>query len=140
MTQDNDTESLGISLLASDLREIHHLLFDLHHAMEAEETPAHIALLLHSLVEVTLYHFALEEGLMQATRYPHLEKHRAEHGWLMEQTRNLQEPLSDPTLDDTMLRILAIAHLKHRQQSDQLYTQWLNGMPLATRQVNNELL
>jgi hypothetical protein len=39
-----------------------------------------------------------------------------------------------------MLRILAIAHLKHRQQSDQLYTQWLNGMPLATRQVNNELL
>jgi hemerythrin-like metal-binding protein len=75
--------------------------------MEAEETPAHIALLLHSLVEVTLYHFALEEGLMQATRYPHLEKHRAEHGWLMEQTRNLQEPLSDPTLDDTMLRILA---------------------------------
>ncbi len=52
-----------------------------------------VAALFSRLREYTVYHFADEERLMRATRYPGLKAHAQDHEELKKQVRHLQERL-----------------------------------------------
>jgi hemerythrin len=84
--------------------------------------------LLRKLAHVTLTHFALEEGMMAATRYPELVLHRLNHQRMMERLRSLVacHKRGSLTLNSHSLGFLSEWHSAHVEDDDLNYGLWLN--------------
>ncbi len=70
---------LGIPAIDADHKTLVGLLNTLHYAMIAGDDRSGLGAILKELVDYTHTHFAREERLMERSRYPGLEAHRAIH-------------------------------------------------------------
>jgi len=121
--------SVGVGMLDRDHREMSEALQELHEAATTGRKRSRTGSLLRRLAHFTLTHFALEESMMGATRYPEMNLHRLKHQWLMQQMENLiaRSNLGNFILDDRSLSPIAESHLDHVQKDDLHYGLWLNG-------------
>jgi hemerythrin len=85
-------------------------------------------LLLCKLAHVTQTHFALEEEMMAATRYPELALHCLNHQRMMERLRSLVacHKRGSLTLNGHSLGFLSEWHGNHVEDDDLSYGLWLN--------------
>lgn len=75
----SDQYSVGVKTLDDQHRGLFQALNDLHASMMKGQSASMTADLLQTLVKYTMSHFAAEEGLMKAAKYPGLTEHLAEH-------------------------------------------------------------
>ncbi|MBB4285503.1 bacteriohemerythrin [Roseospira goensis] len=86
----SDDLETGIEMVDQDHRVLVDLLNQAHDCIGAGEETATLGSVLHALVDYTEYHFAREERLMQAARYPELPAHRELHQRLARQARDIR--------------------------------------------------
>lgn len=124
----NGTLSVGVKILDCDHREMFEAISELHATAVAGKDRNRTGLLLRNLAHFTLTHFALEEGLMAATKYPGLAQHRLNHKCLMEHLEALIS-LHDRdglTLNPDSLGFLQEWLTAHIQNDDMHYGLWVN--------------
>jgi hypothetical protein len=66
----NSELSVGVKILDFDHREMTEAIHEIGEALARDEDPRQTSSLLHRLAEFTLTHFALEEEMMAATKFP----------------------------------------------------------------------
>jgi hemerythrin len=103
-------------------------LYEIQRALTTGEDPRRTESLLRKLANFSLTHFALEEGMMVATKYPGLARHRFNHQRMVGRMRSLVSPhrVDGLTLDHNSLSLLSELHTAHMQQDDLHYGHWLN--------------
>jgi hemerythrin len=128
VTAGNDDMSVGVKILDCDHREMTEALYEMQRELTAGEDPRRSESLLRKLANFSLTHFALEEGMMLATRYPGLARHRLNHRRMIERMKALvsRHRRGGLTLDRNSLSFLSELHTTHIQQDDLHYGLWLN--------------
>ena len=118
----------GARLIDCDHRALEDLFTQLDHNLAAGTPITQIAIQLAAIRQLTLTHFALEESIMQSTKFPGLELHRLEHQWLAEQTASLAARARQQqiTNDDMLLKYLVQTHRAHIRHRDRDYGDWLH--------------
>jgi hemerythrin len=125
-----DESSVGVGLLDCDHREMAEAFKELNAELATGWNHSQARYVLRSLAKFTLIHFALEEGMMEATKYPGLALHRAAHQRLMEQLNALvsRHNRDGVAPDRQCLSLLPVSHETHIQSDDLNYGRWLNGL------------
>jgi len=117
--------------------------FDDHHQLQGALIDAYEAALLDGtdrrlaaetlarLVEFTAVHFADEEQLMAARRYPGLEAHHLAHQRAMEQIHDLERDASVATRETSLANIHRLRRwlLDHVGSLDRAFADWLAANP-----------
>ena len=118
--------SVGVKMLDCDHREMSQAIHDLHAATMQDRSLT--GPLLRRLTDFTLTHFALEEGMMHATKYPGIALHRLHHQYLIGELKALIacHQQKDSALTPSLLRSLSAWHAEHVHQDDMHYGIWLN--------------
>ena len=121
---------VGVPMFDRDHRAISELLLEVNFYASRDKRPALQAHLLKELARVTLSHFALEEEIMTATRYPGAAAHRLRHLAMMEQIDKIVAHWGTPNmaLVKHPLGLLWEAHTAHVENDDLVYGEWLNGL------------
>lgn len=121
--------SVGVAMLDRDHREMSEVLLELHEGLLTGKERRRISPLLRRLAQFTLTHFALEEGMMAATKYPRMAQHIKEHQRMMEEMEALMAHCNrgDLTLNGHSVRYLTKSNLVHVQKEDLHYGLWLKG-------------
>ena len=123
------TEVLSVGVKSID--DQHTVLFetinDLHAAMMKGQSRNVVGPLLHTLVNYTCEHFAAEEALLEAARYPALATHRIKH---KELTKQVEEYVTRYESGDISLSVQLSDFLSdwltnHIQCTDKEYGPWL---------------
>lgn len=83
--------SVGVKALDSQHTNLFNILNDLHEAMKTGQGQSVSGSLLRKLLDYTRSHFAAEEKLMEAAKYPGLAKQRIQHAGF---TRKVEEFLT----------------------------------------------
>jgi hemerythrin len=93
-----------------------------------DEDQSRTGLLLRKLADFSLTHFALEEAMMAATKYPQFAQHRLNHQRMIEQMQAFTSSckLGRITLNRNSLSFLSDLHTTHVQSDDMHYGLWLN--------------
>jgi hemerythrin len=127
LTKESDL-SVGVKILDLDHREMAGTLAQLRTGEVRGEDWRLTGALLRKLANFTLVHFALEEGMMLATKYPGIDLHRAHHHRMMEQMQALVALYSRGglTTGRPSLDFLFDGHSIHVQKDDLSYGEWLN--------------
>jgi hemerythrin len=127
MVAHHPASSVGVRLLDCDHREMGEILRELSSNVASGKPMQDTARLLKAIRQITLTHFAMEESMMLATRYPGLAVHRLQHLWLVEQTEALALRARKQCLypGDQLLAFLTGSHLSHVHHSDNQYGSWL---------------
>ena len=128
LTNGNGTLSVGVTVLDCDHREMSEAIGELHAAAVAGKDRNRIGVLLRNLAHFTLTHFALEERLMAATKYPGIAPHRLNHRCLME---HLEALISLHHRDGLTKNPDSLGFLHewldaHIQNDDMQYGLWVN--------------
>ena len=120
--------SVGVLILDCDHHEMHETFQEIRLAAERNESPRRIASLLGGLADFTLSHFALEEEMMAATRYPAVSLHSRRHRRLATQMRAIAASCASmPSMPTPVLDLLIALHTQHIQSEDLLYGKWLHS-------------
>jgi hemerythrin len=122
--------SIGVKILDCDHREMADTINELLTAVEADQDRSLTGPLLRKLAHFTMTHFALEEGMMQATKYPGSVVHRLNHKRLIGELKSLvsRHTQEGKALNPTALNFLSEWHGDHLQNDDLHYGHWLNQM------------
>jgi hemerythrin len=125
-----DEVSVGVKILDCDHRVLFEIINELQAIAVTGLDPCQTSSLLHKLAEFTLTHFALEEGMMLATKYPEMDLHRLHHQRITEQVAAIASRYNqdDRTLDSQSLSVLSELHANHVRQDDLHYGLWLNAV------------
>jgi hemerythrin len=128
LSTNNGELSVGVKMLDCDHRALFETLKEIHAVAVADTDPRRTASLLRKLADFTLTHFALEEEMMLATKYPGIAMHRLHHQRITEQVAALvsRHNQGGMTLDSDLLGLLSGLHADHVQQDDLHYGLWLN--------------
>ena len=123
-----DKLSVGVKSIDDQHTVLFNTINDLHAAMLKGQSRTVVGPLLHTLVDYTREHFATEEAMMEAAKYPALAKHRIKH---KELTKQVEEYLTryesgDVTLSIQLSFFLSDWLSKHIQSTDREYGPWLN--------------
>jgi hemerythrin len=120
--------SVGVRLLDCDHRQLTDAINELQAAVLGNQDRTRNGELLRKLADFTLTHFALEEGMMAATRYPGTARHRLHHQHMLEQWESVLNDCREGTvtLDGQSLSFLNDWHTDHIQEDDLKYGLWLN--------------
>ena len=123
-----DKLSVGVKSIDDQHTVLFNTINDLHAAMLKGQSRTVVGPLLHTLVDYTREHFATEEAMMEAAKYPALATHRIKH---KELTKQVEEYLTryesgDITLSIQLSNFLSDWLTKHIQSTDQEYGPWLN--------------
>jgi len=120
--------SVGVRFLDCDHRVLLETIHEIQKAVAADEGRRRAGALLHKLTDFTQVHFALEEEMMAATKYPELARHRREHKRMMERMRELvaRHSRRGLPLDREALNLLSKLHATYMQDGDLRYGAWLN--------------
>lgn len=121
--------SVGVGLLDCDHRQIDEALRKLHAQIASGRNRSQTGDLLRSLSSLTLLHFALEEGMMEAARYPMLARHRANHRHMMQEMNILISSCIDRGIapDDRWLSLIAQSTSAHIRTDDLYFGSWLKS-------------
>jgi len=122
--------SVGVKMLDCDHRELFETIKELQTMAAGDVDPRRTSSLLSKLAEFTLTHFALEEGMMSATKFPGMALHRLHHQRLAKHAAELASRYNRGGLglDSNSLGFLSELHADHVQQDDLHYGLWLNAV------------
>lgn len=125
-TTESGELSVGVKMLDCDHREMLQAIHDLHAATMQDRSLT--GPLLRRLADFTLTHFALEEGMMHATKYPGITLHRLHHQYLVGELKALiaSHQQRELALTPSSLSSLSAWHAEHVHQDDLHYGIWLN--------------
>ncbi len=129
MTRNNEL-SVGVTILDCDHREMSETINELRTASVRDQDRRRIVQLLRKLADFSLTHFALEEGMMAATRYPGMALHRLHHQQMIERLNAVasQYKRGDLALNHQILGLLSHWHTIHTESDDLHYGLWLNAV------------
>ncbi|MCW8836239.1 MAG: bacteriohemerythrin [Rhodospirillales bacterium] len=116
----NDSLSVGVSLVDEDHKLLIDLVNQMHDSIGDPEERATLGTVLATLIEYTKFHFAREEGVMEACGYPMLDKHREEHAKLTQQVDDLEKKYKtgDAHVGDEVMDFLKRWLTEHIMKSD----------------------
>jgi hemerythrin len=125
-----DKLSVGVKSFDDQHTVLFEVINDLHAAMMKGQARAVIGPLLHSLVAYTRDHFAAEEEMMEAAKYPALPTHRINHRDLTQQVEEFvrRYDRGDITLGVELSSFLSDWLANHILNTDQKYGPWLNEL------------
>jgi hemerythrin len=123
-----DSLSVGVQSIDDQHTVLIETLNNLHDAMLKGQARAVAGKLLHTLVDYTCEHFAAEEAMMEAAKYPALPIHRIKHKELTKQVGEYvaRYESGDVTLSVQLLDFLSSWLTTHIQGEDQQYGPWMN--------------
>jgi hemerythrin len=126
----NGELSVGVKMLDCDHRALFETINEIQSLAAKDADPRRTSWLLRKLADFTLTHFALEEGMMEATKYPEMDLHRFHHQRITEQVAVLasRQNRDGLALDSDSLSFLSQLHADHVQQDDLHYGLWLNAI------------
>jgi hemerythrin-like metal-binding protein len=109
------------------------MLNRLHEAMGAGQGQRALAKLLEELIRYTKTHFDAEEAVLQANRYPDLERHQAEHAKLAAEVARFQRDFAAGAvgLSVEVMDFLQRWLRQHILESDKRYSTFLLAKGLA---------
>lgn len=112
--------SVRMNILDRDHREIDAILHELNYASAQQCDTARLIPLLRQFQRIALSHFALEDGMMTATRYPGLALHRMRHEWMCEEVGLTLNAWKHPSLETPEQSVLMLleSHSNHVQYED----------------------
>ena len=122
--------TVGVSSLDTDHKVLISLINQLDDAIRAGEPQATLTRVLEALLDYTDYHFAREEALMHACRYPDVEAHIRIHQTLRAQVQDIRDRYRRNPESMHSREVLAFlknwltAHIVGR---DKLYTPFLQS-------------
>lgn len=124
----NDSYSVGVRTIDQQHSGLFGIVNELHTAMMKGQTQNVVGPLLDKLVKYTEQHFAYEERMMDAAKYPGLLTHRAHHADLTRQVGDFMTRYKrgDGMLNIQLLRFLSDWLTKHIQHEDKEYGPWLS--------------
>jgi len=123
----NDSYSVGVETIDQQHSGLFAIVNELHAAMLKGQAQSVVGPLLDKLVKYTLEHFAYEERMMQAAKYPNFAAHRAHH---LDLTRKVEEFMArykrgDGALTIELMQFLSNWLTKHIKQEDKQYGPFL---------------
>ena len=123
----NDSFSVGVKTIDQQHSGLFAIVNDLHTAMMKGQTKSVLGAMLDKLAKYTKEHFAYEERMMDASKYPGLAAHKAHHNDLTKQVGEFltRYKNGDVTLNIELLRFLSDWLTKHIQHEDKEYGPWL---------------
>ena len=123
----NDSYSVGMKTIDQQHSGLFTIVNELHAAMLKGQAKSVVGPLLDKLVKYTVQHFAYEERMMEAAKYPGLSVHRMHHADLTRQVGEFMTRYKrgDGTLNIELLHFLRDWLTKHIQQEDKEYGPWL---------------
>jgi hemerythrin len=123
----NDKFSVGAKTIDQQHARLFATVNELHAAMMNGRAKNVVGSLLEKLIKYTVEHFACEEHLLQAAKYPGLVTQRAHHA---DFTRQVDEFIarykrSDDTVNIGLLQFLSDWLTRHIQREDRRYSPFL---------------
>ena len=124
----NSRYSVGVKTLDGQHTTLIDILNDLYAAMMKGQAQSLTGPLLRKLVDYTKTHFAAEEGMLNATKYPGLTAHQLKHRDLIKQVEEYASlyDKGEITLNLQLLNFLGDWLTNHIQKIDREYGPWLN--------------
>ena len=124
----NDRYSVGVKTIDQQHSSLFAIVNELHAAMIKGQAKNVVGSLLEKLIKYTVEHFAYEERMMAAAKYPGLVTHRAHHADLTKQVGDFMARYKrgDGTINIQLLRFLSDWLTKHIQHEDKEYGPWVN--------------
>lgn len=122
--------SVGIRAVDADHEILEDLLAGLEEAAENGASHDRIGVLLRALEKRTLSHFAMEEGMMAAMRYPGLARHRINHQRAMEQVQAIVARFGQQgsAQHRDWVSLLAELLTTHIQRDDLHFGRWVKAL------------
>jgi len=125
----NDSYSVKIGAMDNQHKKLFEIISELYTAMRAGHGKEVAGGVLTRLIDYTVQHFAAEEKLMEANKYPALAEHRAEHKALTEKVvafkKNFDAGSTAITLE--LMTFLQNWLTNHIQTVDKKYGVFLNS-------------
>jgi len=120
--------SVGVDSIDDDHKILIKLINELDEAIDADDSHELVIYVLNGLADYTQYHFAREEGLMAACRYPGFARHCKEHRDIRKQVMRFRESFNNNIIggDDRKLLEFVRGWLSgHILGSDMAYAPYL---------------
>ena len=121
--------SVGVEMLDCDHLVLFEIIKELQTMTASDTDPRRTGSLLCKLADFTLTHYALEEGMMEATKFPDMVQHRLHHQLIAEHVAALASRYKRDGLglDCHSLNFLSELHANHIREDDLHYGLWLNA-------------
>jgi hemerythrin-like metal-binding protein len=126
--------SVGVPLLDSDHKTLIGLINHLNRSIGDEEEYAAVGSVLQALEEYAAHHFAREEAMMDACRYPLLPRHHGTHAEFTKKVKDLTSRYSQDKSGVRARECLAFLNswlIDHICTTDMNYRSWVIGHPGA---------
>jgi len=129
--------SVGVKLLDRDHGYLEEILREIQFRAAAGFASGQAGVMLRKLAAHMRQHFALEEGMMLATRFPGTALHRLQHQLLLDEIDALATHRGRTALERNaqLLSLLAASHHTHIGSADLDYGLWLH----ATRPQHSDV-
>ncbi|MGA7339275.1 MAG: bacteriohemerythrin [Terracidiphilus sp.] len=123
----NDSYSVGVRTVDNQHSVLFSLINELHAAMETGQAKSMTGPILRKLLNYTRDHFAAEEAMMAASKYPGLAQHQIKHRDLTKQVEEFEARFErgEGTINIQLLGFLRDWLTNHIQHSDKEYSPWL---------------
>ena len=133
---------LGITVIDRDHQFISELLLEINFNAARDGDAARRIHSLRELARATRSHFLLEEGLMDASKFPGLALHRMRHKWMLGQIWQLANywGLQKNALTREPIGLLWESHTAHVVREDGAYGLWLDGSGRDTERKQKVIL
>jgi hemerythrin len=123
--------SVGVKMMDRDHMEISEMVLELNLESAAGRPWDRTGRVLKEMARALGSHFAMEQTLMDSTRYPGSAIHRLRHEWMIDQIRVLATRTKREGLEANrmLLELMSESHFAHMQTDDLHYGLWLNAEP-----------
>jgi hemerythrin len=120
---------VGVKLIERDHDNLSEILSEIQFRITSGLASGKTSELVRKLAHHMQLHFALEEGMMTASRYPGIDLHRLQHQLLVDQVHILAKERGRGALERNaaLLNFFAATHIKHMGHADLHYGIWLNA-------------
>jgi hemerythrin-like metal-binding protein len=128
-TREEKGLSVGVKMMDRDHMEISEMVLELNLDAAAGRPWDHTGRILKDMARALSSHFAMEQTLMDSTRYPGATIHHLRHEWMIDQMRVLATRSKKDGIEanQMLLALLSESHFAHMQTDDMRYGLWLNG-------------
>jgi len=125
----NPKMSVGVAQFDDEHKKLVTMVNDLFDAVQAGRGQSILGPILDGLIGYTATHFANEEKVMEAQKYPQFAAHKAEHDALKKQVLDVQAKFKAGASAALSLEVMSFLKnwlIKHIMGSDKSYTPHLN--------------
>ena len=135
----NDQWLIGEKRIDDEHRETVWLINRLYSAAEGKESKETISKIMASLLDLTHDHFAYEDRLMFAMRYPGAAEHRKKHQSLLDEIRSLTDDIADDKASLGNFNALNPWFIRHVLEDDGPLAGFLQSKPPASEEKQDPL-